>query len=155
MNSAFLPFLQGRSFETKPVFPLRTFLSLFRNIEARETFTTLLEISRILNTGLDRETLAICVRLCEQEINQSINQSIERNIHINLANYSFYWRNCTGNFKWPLFQIGQIQVCAAVLSYVQSELNTANTWICNYKASFNKFTHTYRCNRSLPILHGG
>ncbi|XP_023333687.1 mitotic-spindle organizing protein 1-like [Eurytemora carolleeae] len=40
-----------------------------RNIEARETFTTLLEISRILNTGLDRETLAICVRLCEQGAN--------------------------------------------------------------------------------------
>ena len=39
---------------------------LFRIIEARETFTTLLEISRLLNTGLDNETLAICVRLCEQ-----------------------------------------------------------------------------------------
>lgn len=29
----------------------------------------LLEISRILNTGLDMETLSICVRLCEQGIN--------------------------------------------------------------------------------------
>ncbi|XP_006882792.1 PREDICTED: uncharacterized protein LOC102866544 [Elephantulus edwardii] len=29
----------------------------------------LLEMSRILNTGLDMETLAICVRLCEQGIN--------------------------------------------------------------------------------------
>ena len=37
-----------------------------RIIEARETFPTLLEISRLLNTGLDAETLAICVRLCEQ-----------------------------------------------------------------------------------------
>jgi hypothetical protein len=35
-------------------------------VEVRETFTALMEISRLLNTGLDSETLAICVRLCEQ-----------------------------------------------------------------------------------------
>lgn len=35
----------------------------------RETMDVLLEISRILNTGLDMETLSICVRLCEQGIN--------------------------------------------------------------------------------------
>ncbi|KAM6178202.1 mitotic-spindle organizing protein 1 [Rhynchocyon petersi] len=35
----------------------------------RETMDILLEISRILNTGLDMETLSICVRLCEQGIN--------------------------------------------------------------------------------------
>ena len=35
-------------------------------VEARETFQTLFEMSRLLNTGLDMETLAICVRLCEQ-----------------------------------------------------------------------------------------
>ncbi|KAM7069309.1 mitotic-spindle organizing protein 1-like [Molossus nigricans] len=35
----------------------------------RETMDVLLEISRILNTGLDMETLPICVRLCEQGIN--------------------------------------------------------------------------------------
>ena len=29
----------------------------------------LLEISRLLNTGLDAETLAICVRLCESGVN--------------------------------------------------------------------------------------
>uniref|UniRef100_G3P632 Mitotic spindle organizing protein 1 n=1 Tax=Gasterosteus aculeatus aculeatus TaxID=481459 RepID=G3P632_GASAC len=29
----------------------------------------LLEISRLLNTGLDMESLSICVRLCEQGIN--------------------------------------------------------------------------------------
>lgn len=33
---------------------------------ASETTDVLLEISRILNTGLDMETLSICVRLCEQ-----------------------------------------------------------------------------------------
>ena len=35
-------------------------------IEARETFSTLQELSQLLNTGLDRESLALCVRLCEQ-----------------------------------------------------------------------------------------
>lgn len=33
------------------------------------SFTVLLEISRLLNTGLDMESLSICVRLCEQGIN--------------------------------------------------------------------------------------
>jgi hypothetical protein len=40
-----------------------------RIVDARETFNTLLEMSRLLNTGLDAETLAICVRLCEQGAN--------------------------------------------------------------------------------------
>ncbi|XP_007888920.1 mitotic-spindle organizing protein 1 [Callorhinchus milii] len=35
----------------------------------RETMEVLLEISRLLNTGLDMESLSICVRLCEQGIN--------------------------------------------------------------------------------------
>ncbi|XP_038674426.1 mitotic-spindle organizing protein 1 [Scyliorhinus canicula] len=35
----------------------------------RETMDVLLEISRLLNTGLDLESLSICVRLCEQGIN--------------------------------------------------------------------------------------
>ncbi|KAM3605870.1 uncharacterized protein V6R79_006269 [Siganus canaliculatus] len=35
----------------------------------RETMDVLLEISRLLNTGLDMESLSICVRLCEQGIN--------------------------------------------------------------------------------------
>jgi len=40
-----------------------------RIVDARETFSTLAEMSRLLNTGLDTETLAICVRLCEQGAN--------------------------------------------------------------------------------------
>ncbi|XP_030167819.1 mitotic-spindle organizing protein 1 isoform X1 [Lynx canadensis] len=36
----------------------------------------LLEISRILNTGLDMETLSICVRLCEQGINPEALSSV-------------------------------------------------------------------------------
>lgn len=35
----------------------------------RETFATLQEISRLLNTGLDSESLALCVRLCENGAN--------------------------------------------------------------------------------------
>lgn len=35
---------------------------------ARETFETVLEISKILNTGLDDRTLSYCVRLCENGV---------------------------------------------------------------------------------------
>ena len=35
-------------------------------IEAKETWATLLELSKLLNTGLDADTLSICVRLCER-----------------------------------------------------------------------------------------
>uniref|UniRef100_T1IH26 Mitotic-spindle organizing protein 1 n=1 Tax=Strigamia maritima TaxID=126957 RepID=T1IH26_STRMM len=38
-------------------------------IAAKETFETLKEISKLLNTGLDAETLSICVRLCENGVN--------------------------------------------------------------------------------------
>ena len=34
--------------------------------EAKDTFATLFELSMLLNTGLDQNSLAICVRLCEQ-----------------------------------------------------------------------------------------
>ena len=34
-----------------------------RIVDARETFSTLAEMGRLLNTALDTETLAICVRL--------------------------------------------------------------------------------------------
>lgn len=38
-------------------------------MEAKETFTTLLELSRLLNTGLDAESLSLCVNLCEHGVN--------------------------------------------------------------------------------------
>lgn len=41
-----------------------------------DTPGVLLEISRILNTGLDMETLSICVRLCEQGINPEALSSV-------------------------------------------------------------------------------
>lgn len=33
--------------------------------QAREAFQMLNQISQLLNTGLDQETLTICIRLCE------------------------------------------------------------------------------------------
>uniref|UniRef100_A0A3B4BL02 Uncharacterized protein n=1 Tax=Periophthalmus magnuspinnatus TaxID=409849 RepID=A0A3B4BL02_9GOBI len=42
----------------------------------RETMDVLLEISRLLNTGLDMESLSICVRLCEQGINPEALSSV-------------------------------------------------------------------------------
>ena len=45
----------------------------------------LLELSRLLNTGLDAETLAICVRLCENGVKPEalalvINQARQRGV---------------------------------------------------------------------------
>ncbi|XP_037092868.1 mitotic-spindle organizing protein 1-like [Pollicipes pollicipes] len=37
--------------------------------DKKETFDILMEISNILNTGLDGETLSTCVRLCENGVN--------------------------------------------------------------------------------------
>ncbi|XP_030056433.1 mitotic-spindle organizing protein 1 [Microcaecilia unicolor] len=42
----------------------------------RDTMDVLLEISKLLNTGLDMETLSICVRLCEQGINPEALSSV-------------------------------------------------------------------------------
>jgi len=36
---------------------------------ARESVDTLMEISNLLNTGLDSETLTICIKLCEAGVN--------------------------------------------------------------------------------------
>ncbi|XP_002733331.1 mitotic-spindle organizing protein 1-like [Saccoglossus kowalevskii] len=47
---------------------------------ARETMDTLLEISRLLNTGLDSETLTICVRLVEQGVNPEALASVIREL---------------------------------------------------------------------------
>ncbi|XP_048350815.1 mitotic-spindle organizing protein 1 isoform X2 [Sphaerodactylus townsendi] len=56
-------------FESPPL-PFSVMANPAANLNAvRETMEVLFEISRILNTGLDMETLSICVRLCEQGIN--------------------------------------------------------------------------------------
>jgi len=36
---------------------------------SRESLEILLEMSALLNTGLDADTLAVCVRLCEMGVN--------------------------------------------------------------------------------------
>lgn len=38
-------------------------------VTAKETFQILMEISKLLNTGLDETTLALCVRLCDNGAN--------------------------------------------------------------------------------------
>ncbi|XP_068778416.1 mitotic-spindle organizing protein 1 [Struthio camelus] len=43
---------------------------------SRRAGLVLFEISRLLNTGLDMETLSICVRLCEQGINPEALSSV-------------------------------------------------------------------------------
>ncbi|KAL1430196.1 hypothetical protein MTO96_015312 [Rhipicephalus appendiculatus] len=35
----------------------------------KETFDVLLEMSQLLNTGLDAQSLALCVKLCESGVN--------------------------------------------------------------------------------------
>uniref|UniRef100_A0A8D3C0R6 Mitotic spindle organizing protein 1 n=1 Tax=Scophthalmus maximus TaxID=52904 RepID=A0A8D3C0R6_SCOMX len=46
----------------------------------RDTMDVLLEISRLLNTGLDLESLSICVRLCEQGINPEALSAVIREL---------------------------------------------------------------------------
>jgi len=36
---------------------------------ARETIDVLMEVSNLMNTGLDSESLAICIKLCEAGVN--------------------------------------------------------------------------------------
>ncbi|KAI4459774.1 mitotic-spindle organizing protein 1 [Holotrichia oblita] len=54
--------------------------------EARETYLTLLELSRLLNTGLDPETLTICVRLCEAGVNPETLATVIRELRKEVAN---------------------------------------------------------------------
>lgn len=48
--------------------------------EAKETFQTLMELSKLLCTGLEPETLATCVRLCEAGINPELLASVVREL---------------------------------------------------------------------------
>ncbi|OWR41167.1 mitotic-spindle organizing protein 1 [Danaus plexippus plexippus] len=40
--------------------------------QARETFQILYQISQLLSTGLDTETLTICIRLCELGVDPEV-----------------------------------------------------------------------------------
>ncbi|KAL0614815.1 Mitotic-spindle organizing protein 1 [Plecturocebus cupreus] len=61
----------------------------------RDTMDVLLEISRILNTGLDMETLSICVRLCEQGINPEALSSVIKELRkaTEALKAGVQWRN--------------------------------------------------------------
>ncbi|KAI8336464.1 mitotic-spindle organizing gamma-tubulin ring associated-domain-containing protein [Blakeslea trispora] len=40
-----------------------------RDSEVKETIDILTEMASLLNTGLDRETVSLCVSLCERGVN--------------------------------------------------------------------------------------
>ena len=42
---------------------------VFMKGNAKETLHTLLEMSKLLNTGLEADTLALCIRLIENGVN--------------------------------------------------------------------------------------
>lgn len=48
--------------------------------EAKETFQSLMELSRLLCTGLEPDTLAICVQLCEAGINPELLAAVIREL---------------------------------------------------------------------------
>lgn len=56
--------------------------------EARETLQTLMELSRLLCTGLDPETLTICVRLCEAGVNPESLATVIRELTKEVENMS-------------------------------------------------------------------
>lgn len=69
------------------------------NVNAvRETMDVLLEISRLLNTGLDMESLSICVRLCEQGINPEALSAVIKELRKASESLKAS-ENCT-NWKW-------------------------------------------------------
>lgn len=48
--------------------------------QARETFQMLFQISQLLNTGLDAETLTICIRLCELGVDPEVLANVIKEI---------------------------------------------------------------------------
>ncbi|BFZ15976.1 hypothetical protein BsWGS_19015 [Bradybaena similaris] len=53
---------------------------------ASQTIDVLMEISRLLNTGLDEETMAICLRLCESGVNPEALAEVIRELRRETAN---------------------------------------------------------------------
>ncbi len=48
--------------------------------QAQDTMETLMQISELLNTGLDADTLAVCVKLCESGVNPSALAQVIRDL---------------------------------------------------------------------------
>lgn len=54
-------------------------------LDAREAFNTLLEISKLLNTGLDPETLTVCIKLCEHGVNPEALATVVKEVRREVA----------------------------------------------------------------------
>lgn len=54
--------------------------------EAKDTFQSLMEISRLLCTSLEPDTLAICVQLCEAGINPELLAIVLRELRKEIQN---------------------------------------------------------------------
>jgi len=65
----------------------------------------LMEISKILNTGLDAETLAVCVELCELGINPEAIATVIKEIRSQTA--SLQQEESSSKSKWFLIYIAQ------------------------------------------------
>uniref|UniRef100_A0A023FYD4 Putative mitotic-spindle organizing protein 1 n=1 Tax=Amblyomma parvum TaxID=251391 RepID=A0A023FYD4_AMBPA len=63
-----------------------------RRSAVKETFDVLLEMSQLLNTGLDARSLALCVRLCENGANPEALASLIKELRVqspsNVTNWS-------------------------------------------------------------------
>ncbi|GFR70026.1 mitotic-spindle organizing protein 1-like [Elysia marginata] len=57
------------------------------NVVATETLDILMEISNLLNTGLDEETLALCVQLCENGVNPEALAEVIKELRRESAQY--------------------------------------------------------------------
>lgn len=57
-----------------------------QRLEAKETYLNLIELSKVLNTGLDSETLMICVRLCEAGVNPETLANVIQNLEKMVSN---------------------------------------------------------------------
>ncbi|GAA5802614.1 hypothetical protein HPULCUR_008086 [Helicostylum pulchrum] len=63
---------------TCTIFSLRKLIP--KNDEVKETVDLLLEMATLLNTGLDRETLGLCVSLCERGVNPEALASVIKDL---------------------------------------------------------------------------
>ncbi|KAI9259932.1 mitotic-spindle organizing gamma-tubulin ring associated-domain-containing protein [Sporodiniella umbellata] len=57
-----------------------------RNREVKETIDILHEMATILNTGLDRDAVALCISLCERGANPEALATIVRDLQERQAN---------------------------------------------------------------------
>ena len=57
-------------------------------------FSALVEISKLLNTGLDPESLAICVKLCEAGVNPEALASVVQELRREAASLQVHVQTC-------------------------------------------------------------